>query len=332
MGKRGGGYRHRGPDQLRRHDPDRVRVLPMFDDVGGLRPGAAREIYARTGVPEAEVWGTGSFYHLVARPEVEARVCTGLTCELAGATEVLDGLRASGVRAEGCACLAQCDRAPAVLLTRTDHGYDVASFAKPGVELDIERPTIALTPSSPDLAIDLAGDDDLDWTATQTARALEPAQVCTAVADSGLRGRGGAGFPAGIKWRAVLEQTEAERYIICNADEGEPGTFKDREVMVRRPHLVLEAWPSRRMRPVRSTSSSTCAASSTGRAAGSNRRYPRRAREATRTDFGSRWRSATAPTSAVRRRRCSRRWKGGAGCRGTSRPSRPRRGCTASRR
>ena len=215
-------------------------MLPMFDDVGGLRPGAAREIHARTGVPEAEVWGTGSFYHLVARPDVEARVCTGLTCELAGADEVLADLQARGVNAEGCACLAQCDRAPAVLLTRTDHGYDVASFAKPGVELDIARPQIALTPSADDLAIDLAGDDDLEWMAFHTATGRAPADVCTAVADSGLRGRGGAGFPAGIKWRAVLAQTDPQRYIVCNADEGEPGTFKDREVMVRRPHLMLE--------------------------------------------------------------------------------------------
>ena len=240
MGKRGGGYRHRGPDQLRTHDPDRVRVLPMFDDVGGLRPGAAREIYARTGVPEAEVWGTGSFYHLVARPDVEARVCTGLTCALAGANAVLDDMRRRGVNVEGCACLAQCDRAPAVLLTRTDHGYDVASFAKPGVALDIERPTISLTPSSPDLAIDLAADDDLDWGAAHAARAMAPADVCAVVADSGLRGRGGAGFPAGVKWRAVLGQPAGERYVVCNADEGEPGTFKDREVMVRRPHRMLE--------------------------------------------------------------------------------------------
>ncbi len=240
MGKRKGGYRHRGPDDLRPPDPDRVRVLPLFDEVGGLRPGAAREIHARTGVPEAEVWGTGSFYHLVARPEVEARVCTGLTCDLAGAADVLADLRERGVDAEGCACLAQCDRAPAVLLTRSDHGYDVASFAAPGAELDTARPSIALSPSSPELAIDLAADDDQAWSSLAAARQLSPAEVCTAVADSGLRGRGGAGFPAGIKWRAVLGQREGERYIICNADEGEPGTFKDREVMVRRPHLMLE--------------------------------------------------------------------------------------------
>jgi NADH:ubiquinone oxidoreductase subunit F (NADH-binding) len=57
---------------------------------------------------------------------------------------------------------------------------------------------------------------------------------------SGLTGRGGAGFPAHIKWRGVRSQKETERYIVLNADEGEPGTFKDREVLLRRPHLVIE--------------------------------------------------------------------------------------------
>ncbi len=242
MGKRGRrGYQHRGPDQLRPPDPDRVRVLPMFSEVGGLRPGAARAIHEATGVPEAEAWGTGSFYHLVARPDVEARVCTGLTCDLAGAGSVLADLLARGVKAEGCACLGQCDRAPAALLTDHEaHAYSVASRARPGVPLDTTRPTVHLTPSADDLAIDLAGDDDLDWTALAAAKAMDPADVCEAIARSGLRGRGGAGFPAGFKWKAVLGQAVTERYVVCNADEGEPGTFKDRAVMNRRPHLMLE--------------------------------------------------------------------------------------------
>ncbi len=199
-------------------------MLPLFDELGGLRPGVAREIHARTGVPEAEVWGTGSFYHLIARPEVKVRVCVGLSCDLAGAEGVLDDLRGRGVVAEGCACLGACDRAPATL------GEGSREPSSP----------VALTPSGPDLAIDLAAPDDLTWSAARTARAMSPEAVCAEVAESGLRGRGGAGFPAGLKWKAVLGQAAPERYVVCNADEGEPGTFKDREVMVRRPQLMLE--------------------------------------------------------------------------------------------
>ncbi|HAN18711.1 MAG: NADH dehydrogenase [Bacteroidetes bacterium GWC2_33_15] len=59
------------------------------------------------------------------------------------------------------------------------------------------------------------------------------------ILDSGLRGRGGAGFPTGMKWKFTSEQTESEKYVVCNADEGEPGTFKDREILTRVPHKVF---------------------------------------------------------------------------------------------
>ncbi len=234
----GSGYRFRGPDQARSRAPDRTRVLPLFDELGGLRPGAAREIYARTGVPEATAYGVGSFYHLVARPDVQARVCDGLTCRMNGADDVLAGLQDKGVAAEGCACLGQCDRAPAVLWSRPGHGdgYDVSTGDTRGAP--VAPPT--LSPSTPDLALDLAGEDDLEWRALQRARTLGPDGIIAELKTSGVRGRGGAGFPAHIKWAAVAAQPPGTKYVVCNADEGEPGTFKDREVMVRRPQLMLE--------------------------------------------------------------------------------------------
>ena len=236
--KRGkGGYRQRGPDQYRTRTPDRTRVLPLFDELGGLREGTARAIHEATGMPEAEAYGVGSFYHLVARPDVEARVCDGLTCRMAGADGVLESLKAEGVKAEGAACLGQCDRAPAVLWTPTrseEHDYRVS------IGRDGPLPEPTLTPSSPDLVLDLAGDDDTTWAGLAAAREMGPEAVIAAVKESQIRGRGGAGFPAHIKWQAVAVQRAGPKHIICNADEGEPGTFKDREVMMRRPHLMLE--------------------------------------------------------------------------------------------
>src|SRR5690606_10138520 len=67
-----------------------------------------------------------------------------------------------------------------------------------------------------------------------------PDGVIDALEAAGLQGRGGAGFPAHVKWRGVRAQPETVRYVVLNADEGEPGTFKDREVMMRRPDLVIE--------------------------------------------------------------------------------------------
>jgi formate dehydrogenase iron-sulfur subunit len=74
----------------------------------------------------------------------------------------------------------------------------------------------------------------------QAARALPPEAICTAVLESGLRGRGGAAFPAGIKWRAVAETPGPRRYVVCNADEGDSGTFADRMVLEGDPFLLLE--------------------------------------------------------------------------------------------
>ena len=90
------------------------------------------------------------------------------------------------------------------------------------------------------LAMNLLGDPDYRGAASARATELGPDAVIEQIDESGLQGRGGAGFPAAFKWRSVRQQTEATRYVVLNADEGEPGTFKDREVMVRRPDLVVE--------------------------------------------------------------------------------------------
>ncbi|MBC8426148.1 NADH-quinone oxidoreductase subunit E [bacterium] len=77
------------------------------------------------------------------------------------------------------------------------------------------------------------------WTALDRALALAPAEIVDRIEDSGLRGRGGAGFPTGRKWAAAASAAGTEKYVICNADEGEPGTFKDREILTRQPDKVL---------------------------------------------------------------------------------------------
>src|SRR5437870_5968726 len=72
------------------------------------------------------------------------------------------------------------------------------------------------------------------------ALAMKPEQVVDLVKASGLKGRGGAGFPAGMKWQFVVKDTPKPKYIVCNADESEPGTFKDHLLMERNPHLLFE--------------------------------------------------------------------------------------------
>lgn len=74
----------------------------------------------------------------------------------------------------------------------------------------------------------------------QVLTTRQPSEVTAVVKDSGLRGRGGAGFPAGVKWGFLPQQQEKPVYLVCNADEGEPGTFKDRELIEKSPHQLLE--------------------------------------------------------------------------------------------
>jgi len=230
--------------------PDRLRAA------GGLSEGLSRELARETGVPEADIYGVGTFYHLLARPDAKVRVCTGLSCLLGGAAEVLVAAKKAGLPVEGCSCLAGCDVPPAVLKDRRvlasvsvadvegtgGKWEELASAARPEPDPDhgwsgVVGPEGA-DPAS--LAIDLCGEPQPPGVAYRRARELGPDGIIDALETAGLQGRGGAGFPAHIKWRAVRNQSVKERYFVLNADEGEPGTFKDRECMLRRPDLILE--------------------------------------------------------------------------------------------
>ena len=202
---------------MERHGAERHRVLELLKAGGGVTDTNVRRVAALTGVPEADVCGAGRFYELLSHPNVERRVCQGLTCMLAGA-EHLGGEKVS--------CLGQCDRAPVVI--GRDFGLVEAA------------PRGGITADDPELPMNLGGHDRDDYAALAKARALGPEGVVAELQASGLQGRGGAGFPAGIKWKSVMSQPAGERYVVVNADEGEPGTFKDREVMLRRPHLLVE--------------------------------------------------------------------------------------------
>jgi NADH:ubiquinone oxidoreductase subunit F (NADH-binding) len=170
---------------------------------------------------------------------------------------------------EGCSCLAGCDVPPAVLRDRRVlPAVQVADVARAGSDwtklassADVERIAPSelgelgdatgadpvwcgrVGPERDDpetLALNLRGATQPLGAAFASAAAMGPEAVIAAIEASGLQGRGGAGFPAHIKWRGVRGQPVNQRYVVLNADEGEPGTFKDREVMLRRPDLVIE--------------------------------------------------------------------------------------------
>jgi NADH:ubiquinone oxidoreductase subunit F (NADH-binding) len=203
----------------------RDRVMDLLEEHGGLAKGISGKVSAETGVPEADVFGVATFYSLLHKPDA-VRVCQGLSCELAGSDALSARMTAKGVAHELVSCLGQCDRAPVSL----DSELELDQVAQPG----------AVTPDDPELPMNLGGADDRSYAALARARALGHDAVFDMLKTSGLQGRGGAGFPAWIKWNAVRNEADPTHYVVVNADEGEPGTFKDREVMLRRPHLMLE--------------------------------------------------------------------------------------------
>ncbi len=202
----------------------REEVLERLQQAGGLRPGAVAEVHRQTGVPEADVYGVATFYHLLAEPDAGVRVCRGLSCKLAGSDALKADLEAGGTESGFVSCLGRCDFAPA--------SWQAGSEPPP--------PVTAVSPRHADFAIDLADADDTSYLALRKAIEAGADWACSELEASGLQGRGGAGFPAAVKWQAIRRRPEAERYVVLNADEGEPGTFKDREVILRRPHLVIE--------------------------------------------------------------------------------------------
>ena len=212
---------------MKRYGADREKIFELLDHEGGVTEESVRKVSAETGVPEADIWGAGMFYTLINKPGKRIRICDGLTCQLLGGDDLASRLTADGKQVERVSCLGQCDRAPATL----DEDMNLVTY---------EGRPYYVTPDDANLPMNIGGQDDLSYSMLARAREWGPEKVIEELDSAGLQGRGGAGFPAHFKWTAVRSQVDRERYVVCNADESEPGTFKDREVILRRCHLMLE--------------------------------------------------------------------------------------------
>ena len=248
------------------------------DRVGWISQPALNYVCKRLTIPPAEAYGVATFYALYAtktRPPVVAHICDDIACRLAGAEELCGDLERSFGEAgtpigEGRStwlrspCLGLCDRAPAALVTSAGEEATVTAVAPvdaAGVAARIASASSgraeagnAPLPQAGQPGLRLlsrVGDVDpesLDdyraqggWSALERAREIGAQQVIEEVTRSGLMGRGGAAFPTGRKWAAVAGQPARPHYLVCNADESEPGTFKDRVLMEGDPFAVVEA-------------------------------------------------------------------------------------------
>jgi NADH-quinone oxidoreductase subunit F len=256
----------------------RDMLLPALHAVhaaaGWISPGALNYISYRLSIPPAEAYGVASFYAMFSLKQpfnTVLHVCDDIACMTRGAEALCDRLtadfgpegvpdKAIGNTWKRSPCLGLCEKGPAVLCQNSGrpdyslghveadgllsvlHGAD-ASARLPGGSAPIPA-----TDKTPLLTRVGSNPCDLDayrasggYAALRRALELGPSGVIREVQDAGLTGRGGAAFPTAVKWKAVVEAPARPHYLICNADESEPGTFKDRVLMEEDPFGVVEA-------------------------------------------------------------------------------------------
>ncbi len=244
--------------------------------IGWISGGALNYVCEHLGVPPADAYGVATFYEMFStkpRPPLVVHVCDDIACMGGGANEIIDALETAfgpaGTPAAGgtttwmrSPCLGMCDRAPAALVTaasaqavarqlaptNTPELQHIVADAAPGgaapppphvggTDLRLLRRVAAgIDPSSLDAYLSNGG-----YRGLERAFELGSAGVIREVTASKLLGRGGAAFPAGRKLDAVAQAPAMPHYIVCNADESEPGTFKDRILMEHDPFAIVEA-------------------------------------------------------------------------------------------
>jgi len=237
--------------------------------VGWISEGGLNYVCERLTVPPAEAYGVATFYAMFSvqeRPSTVVHVCDDLACRGQGGQELLEACRREVHPEEAVVvsspCLGQCERAPAVLVQLAGDRDDVVltdvsatpervtqavrdeqtEAAVPAVQAPVYTGDRLLARVSDAAVTSLEGYRALGgYTALPRALELGGDEVIRLVTDAKLLGRGGAAFPTGVKWRGVADQLVTPKYVICNADESEPGTFKDRAVMEADPFAVIEA-------------------------------------------------------------------------------------------
>lgn len=242
-------------------------LLPALHAVqsrfGWLTPGALNYICRRLTLPPAEVHGVATFYHMFSLEPRSAElvyVCDDIACRIKGAGQLCSELERTSVSWKRSPCLGQCERAPAVLVSRA--GESARLFSRgPVEEVAALEPEYSDTLESLRRSVPQSGErglrllrriglmdpesldvyrSDRGYSALNRAIELGPEGVIRDVLESQLVGRGGAAFPTGRKWEAVAKAPSRPRYVVCNADESEPGTFKDRLLMEGDPFAVVE--------------------------------------------------------------------------------------------
>ena len=239
-------------------------LLPVLhalqDEIGWISRGGLEYACRRLDVPPADAYGVATFYDrftLDEQPPLTVTVCDDIVCKCNGADDLLRELGDAAVRRSPC--LGLCDRAPAARMERPGRAHAEGRLAPASIDAitdllgggkwpdDAAAPVIGGTPKLL-RRVGVVDPESLEsyraaggYTALRKAMEMGPEAVIREVTEAKLLGRGGAAFPAGRKWDSVARAPVHPHYLVCNADESEPGTFKDRVLMENDPFAVVEA-------------------------------------------------------------------------------------------
>jgi bidirectional [NiFe] hydrogenase diaphorase subunit len=240
---------------VRRHHeqgaPTALEVLKeAMDERGEITDDARRLAAARSGLPEAAIHGISTFYDDLLQPRGErhVRVCTGTACFAATADAHIDEVRAAlrlqlgerrgdrSVSLGETVCLGYCHSSPAVRDGDVvDAGPGAVERLLAGDSRPAREPVFASILPEPVLT------RKADWSGLRHAlEHLPPQRLLEIVVEADVRGRGGAGFPAGKKWEFAAAAHGERKFIVANGDEGDPGSYIDKLLMEDNPGLLLE--------------------------------------------------------------------------------------------
>jgi NADH-quinone oxidoreductase subunit F len=258
-------------DEIITHYPaDRKRAAVLWlmhllqEHFGHLGKEQVEWIATKLELQPINVWELVSFYPMFTprpRGKFHIKVCRTLSCHLAGSQKLLDRLKNLGADFDVSTveCLAACGTAPAMMIN--DEHYDNVTsekldkilaelrtgklskqpIAKPLPAHPLEKRILLANITKPGYTGSFADyEKEGGYQALTKALTMKPEEIVNEVKNSEIRGRGGAGFPCGLKWSFLAKNTGKPIYLVCNADESEPGTFKDRQLIQYDPHQLIE--------------------------------------------------------------------------------------------
>ena len=253
-----------------RYETKQAALLPILhlaqEQNGYISPEVEETVASYLGLPIVKVREVTSFYTLYEKKpcgEIPIRVCRNLSCTLLGAKEILEYVKKKlGIdvgestsdgrfRLDSVECLCACEMAPMVQVGETYYGPVTKEAVDRLLDPSPRGPTEGRWYQTPHQILskrfDLKESNRISvaegsggYQAARKAFKRKPEEIVEEVKISNLRGLGGAGFPCGVKWGFLPKDRKKPVYLVVNADEGEPGTFKDRYIMERDPHLLIE--------------------------------------------------------------------------------------------